>query len=238
MGKHRPDIVFIDPLLSFVGGDISNQENCSIFLRNLLNPISKESGVIWFCAHRTPKPAADPKSKSHWGATDFSYAGTGSSELTNWARSVMLLRATKEEGQFQLHLVKRGKRAGAINFEGDHTRVLHLQHSEEGVLWGQIPTPEEKKQQLKPNAKKTKAAPKAKPTKEELSEIRKAARTKKIKDLDKLISRLDKPMTKNEIYLLGEANDHGTEYLLRKNWSQIEAKLLKNKNRYTPKPTD
>ena len=24
VGKHRPDIVFIDPLLSFVGGDISN----------------------------------------------------------------------------------------------------------------------------------------------------------------------------------------------------------------------
>ena len=94
----------------------------------------------------------------------------------------------------------------------------------------------EPKPKLKAKAKK--AAPaKPKPTKEELSVIRKAAGTKGIKDLDRLVERIDKPMTKSEIYRIGEANGHGSEYLLRKNWSEIEARLVQNKNQYLPKPT-
>ena len=90
----------------------------------------------------------------------------------------------------------------------------------------------------KQKAKAKKAAPaKPKPTKEELSVIRKAAGTKGIKDLDRLVERIDKPMTKSEIYRIGEANGHGSEYLLRKNWSEIEARLVQTKNQYLPKPT-
>ena len=85
--------------------------------------------------HHTPKSTADPKAKSHWGMADHSYAGTGSSELTNWARAICLLRATKEEGQFQLVLAKRGKRAEATSLEQTRTCQLHLKHSETGFLW-------------------------------------------------------------------------------------------------------
>ena len=45
IGKHKPDLVWLDPLLSFIGDDVSKQDVCSYFLRNLLNPISFPAGV-------------------------------------------------------------------------------------------------------------------------------------------------------------------------------------------------
>ena len=238
VAKHKPDLVWLDPLLSFIGDDISKQDVCSYFLRNLLNPIAHETGVVWMMMHHTPKPSTDPKSKSGWNATDHSYAGTGSSELTNWARAVCVLQSTKDEGRFVLRLAKRANRASATDVEGGRTNLIHLKHAEGSILWEQTAAPFVAEQKPKQKAKAKKAAPaKPKPTKEELSVIRKAAGTKGIKDLDRLIERIDKPMTKSEIYWIGEANGHGSEYLLRKNWSEIEARLVQTKNQYLPKPT-
>ena len=120
--------------------------------------------------HHTAKPAADPKSKSHWVTTDQSYAGTGSAELTNWARAVCLLSTTKDEGRFRLILAKRGSRAGATSLEGDRTNLLYLKHSKDSILWEQRPTPIIAVEEPKPK-RKAKAAPPPKPTKEELSKL-------------------------------------------------------------------
>ena len=51
IGAHKPDLVWLDPLLSFIGDDISKQDVCSYFLRNLLNPIAFEAGVTWMMMH-------------------------------------------------------------------------------------------------------------------------------------------------------------------------------------------
>ena len=145
---------------------------------------------------------------------------------------INLLSTTKDEGDYELLLAKRGKRAGATHLEGDRTNLLYLKHSKDSILWEQRPTPVV----ISP-ASKAKAAPKPKVTKEELSKLRKEAGTKQIEDLDGLIARITEPMTKSEIYRLAEDNGHGSPYLLRKNWSQIEARLVKNKKHYQPKPT-
>ena len=75
VAKHKPDLVWLDPLLSFIGDDISKQDVCSYFLRNLLNPIAHETGVVWMMMHHTPKPSTDPNSKSGWNATDQCLCG-------------------------------------------------------------------------------------------------------------------------------------------------------------------
>ena len=189
IGKHKPDLVWLDPLLSFIGDDVSKQEVCSYFLRNLLNPISRERGLVWMMMHHTPKPPADPKAKSHWGTTDLSYAGTGSSELTNWARAMCLLRATKEEGKFQLVLAKRGRRAEATTLEQSRTCLLHLKHSEQGILW-----------------EKT-----LKPVVVELDKGKKKKKPEKtLQDLDGLISKVIWPMKKSAIVRLAIDGGHGS----------------------------
>ena len=217
VAKHKPDLVWLDPLLSFIGDDISKQDVCSYFLRNLLNPIAHETGVVWMMMHHTPKPSSDPKSKSGWSSTDMSYSGTGSSELTNWARAVCVLQSTKDEGRFALRLAKRANRAGATDIDGGRTSLVHLKHAEGSILWEQTP------ELFKANPKKKKV----KKSKEELSEIRSKAARKEINDLDGLLAKITKPMQKMEIYALADKDGHGSPHLLRRDWEILEKRLLK-----------
>lgn len=141
--RHKPDIVWLDPLLSFIGDDVSRQDVCSRFLRNWLNPISKATGVVWICVHHTPKPSADPKARKGWSSADYSYAGIGSSELVNWARAVLVLRLVSEH-HFELKLAKRGKRAAATAYSGDYqTTSLYLRHATSGINWEQVEEPDD-----------------------------------------------------------------------------------------------
>lgn len=213
IARHKPDLVWFDPLLSFIGADISRQEVCSQFLRQWLNPIADETGVVWMIMHHTPKPSADPKSKSGWNLTDHSYAAAGSSELTNWARAITTLKGTKNEGEYKLLLTKRGDKSGATSFEGDRTNVLHLKHSEGSILWEQMPTATKIIKPLK--------------TKKELSKIRSKAAHKEINDLDGLLAKITKPMNKTEIYELAKKDGHGTPHILRRDWEKIEKRLSK-----------
>ena len=202
VAKHKPDLVWLDPLLSFIGDDISRQDVCSYFLRNLLNPIAHEAGVVWIMIHHTPKPSSDPKSKSGWNATDHSYAGTGSSELTNWARAVCVLQSTKDEGRFALRLAKRANRAGATDIDGGRTSLVHLKHADGSILWEQTPAPFVA--EPKPKAKKT------------------------VENLDQLIAKIDRPMKKSKVVALAEEGGHSTKYIAQRDWSKIAAKLFKN----------
>lgn len=137
--RYKPDIVWIDPLLSFLGGDVSKQEVCSRFLRNGLNPISQATGVVFAVIHHTGKPPKDKKAAFEgWTASDFAYLGSGSSELTNWARAVMALQQIDEK-TFALSLVKRGGRAGLTTLSGSDTMTVYLEHSTKGLRWIQIP---------------------------------------------------------------------------------------------------
>lgn len=155
--RHKPDLVILDPLLSFIGADISRQEVCSQFLRNWLNPIAEATGVVWFCVHHTGKPSTDPKSKKHWQQADYSYSGIGSSELTNWTRATLVLEQAGGPA-FRLMLTKRGKRAGATHPDGSPTHTLWLRQSDKAIFWEQQEAPEEpaeaevKKPQGRPKA--------------------------------------------------------------------------------------
>lgn len=140
--KHRPDMVILDPLLSFIGADISRQEVCSQFLRNWLNPIAEATGVVWFCVHHTGKPSTDPKAKKHWQLSDHSYSGIGSSELTNWTRATMTLEAVGGPS-FRLMLAKRGKRSGATHPNGAPALTLWLRQSDKLIFWEQLDPPDE-----------------------------------------------------------------------------------------------
>jgi hypothetical protein len=134
-------------------------------------------------------------------------------------------------------LAKRGKRAGATHLEGDRTNLLYLKHSEHGILWEQRPTPIIAVVEPKPKAKRKQAAPKPKVTKEEISAIRSEATTKQIEDLDGLIARITEPMNKKQIQELAEKHGHGSAYLVKKQWSEIESRLVKTNGRCFQKPT-
>jgi hypothetical protein len=109
-------------------------------------------------------------------------------------------------------LAKRGSRAGATNLEGGRTNVIHLKHSDDGILWEQTPEPV-----VKEKAKKEQQ--------QTLSEIRSKAASKELKDVDGLLAKITVPLNKKQIYELAKAGGHGSAYLVKKQWKDIESRL-------------
>ena len=123
--KHSPDIVILDPLLAYIGDEISRQAVCSTFLRNQLNPIIRKYNLGVIIMHHTGKPQKDKNSTS----SDLAYLGIGSSELTNWARAVSVITENEDDASvYEFRHVKRGKRAGT-------GLTTFLRHTNDGIYW-------------------------------------------------------------------------------------------------------
>lgn len=139
------ELVVIDPLLSYVGDDISQQKVASQFFRNWLQPVLDRTGAIVVLVHHTGKTPTDSKSRQNWSESDFAYLGIGSSELTNWARSVaVLVPHGVDTGRFRFLIAKRGSRAGMIDrFTGEKSTSIYLQHAKSGLGWVQCERPAE-----------------------------------------------------------------------------------------------
>ncbi len=136
--RERPEIVWIDPLLAYIGGEISRMADCAKFLRNALNPVIHDNDIGVIMMHHTGKP---PKGddKGYKGA-DLAYLGIGSSDLTNWARATSALTRVEDcANRYTLAHIKRGNRAGC-EAETD------IMHAASGITWimapGARPQPE------------------------------------------------------------------------------------------------
>jgi RecA-family ATPase len=138
--KYKVDLVWVDPLLAFIGGDLSSQETASEFLRTMLNPLSLSAGFAWMLIHHTPKPVREGNG---YQGHDKAYSGFGSSELTNWARSVLTLAPAGDDAEgrriYRLEVTKRGKRSnlsfGGIVAQKSVQPHVNLSHSDVGLAW-------------------------------------------------------------------------------------------------------
>ena len=109
LAAHRPDLLWIDPALAYLGGEANSQKDVGGFLRNMLNPLLHQFDCGCVVVHHTNKPPAG-KEKPDWQAGDFAYLGGGSAEWANWARAVIVLRSIGSHSVFELRAAKRGPR--------------------------------------------------------------------------------------------------------------------------------
>jgi AAA domain len=140
--NHSPDLLILDPALSYIGGSANEQEIVGGFLRNQLNPLLQKHSCGVLIVHHTNKPnaATDGRKKV---ANDFAYAGTGSAEWANWARAVLVLSAKNDDGLRTLQIGKRF-RLGWVDEDGNPTSAKHLKQSAPGeTLFYSELTPEE-----------------------------------------------------------------------------------------------
>lgn len=143
LDDHRPDLVWLDPLLAFCGCDVSDQEAMSAFLRTGLNPLLHRYDCAGVILHHESKPKADNAKQATGGVTDLSYASMGSSELANWPRGVLVLRSCGGD-VFELHAAKRGNKLRWVEPDGSRKFSQHLAHSKEhGVDYWREATPDE-----------------------------------------------------------------------------------------------
>lgn len=128
--RSKLDLIVADPLFSYFGGDLSDQGEVSVFLRNKLQPILQETKVAWIWMHHVAKPQRK-ESNEPLTTMELAHSGFGSSELANWAREIAVLHEVGQNKprRFQLAFCKRGSRLQSSS--------LHLQHSPKGILWEQ-----------------------------------------------------------------------------------------------------
>ena len=130
--KSKLDLIIADPLFSYFGGDLSDQSEVSVFLRNKLQPILHETKVAWIWMHHVAKPQRKETGEP-LTTMELAHSGFGSSELANWAREIAVLHEVGQSKprRFQLAFCKRGGRLGLPS------PILNLQHSATGIQWEQ-----------------------------------------------------------------------------------------------------
>jgi hypothetical protein len=111
IAQFKPDIVFINPLQAFMDGDVTDGRDLGTFLREGLNSLNEPPTFGYIVVHHTTKPATG-KEKSERLWHEVMYDMAGGAELINWARAIISLRASETEGDYNLVLAKRGRRAG------------------------------------------------------------------------------------------------------------------------------
>jgi len=138
----KPDLLWLDPLLAYLGGDASDQRTVSDFLRVHLAPVIHRARLGFIPIHHTPKAPREDNGNG-WATTDFAYAGAGSAELANFPRAVVSLEPTKRTGIFKLRLGKRGRRLGWLEVDGETPAYERLiAHGRRGIFWRE-PDPDE-----------------------------------------------------------------------------------------------
>lgn len=129
----KPDILWIDPVLAYLGGEMNSQQEVGRFLRNLLNPVLAEFNCAVVIIHHTNKPYAGNEKR---GSVDVAYLGAGSAEWSNWSRAILSLQKTDTTNVFELRAAKRGGRLGWK--EPDQTATSYSRliayHKEPGTI--------------------------------------------------------------------------------------------------------
>lgn len=137
--EYAPDLLWIDPVLAYLGASANDQAPVGQFLRNGLNPLLHKYGCACVLVHHSNKPPSG-REKPDWAGSDFAYLGAGSAEWANWSRAVLALRAIGQQGVFELRAGKRGSRLGWKDADGATAYTKFLGHSNEpGVIcWREV----------------------------------------------------------------------------------------------------
>ena len=121
--KHHFDLVVINPLFAFFGGDMNDGNAMTAFLRHGIDPLIKAEETKCGCIiiHHTGKPNKDALNQ---GEVFKAYLGSGSGEFTNYIRSALVLtpwNGGKLPGVFDLIAAKHGDKLAWRDTDGKPT---------------------------------------------------------------------------------------------------------------------
>ena len=142
--QHEADIFLCDPLLSFAGIQVSDQQQMTEFLRHKVDKVLDETSCIMIAVHHTTKPKS-AKDKEGQTIADLAYSGAGASELVNWVREVgVLVRMEGINPIFKFSLTKRRGRAGLKDHNNQFSGDIYVRHSrQQGLIRWEQASPEE-----------------------------------------------------------------------------------------------
>lgn len=130
MEAHRPDVIIADPLLAFIGCDLTNQAGMTEFLRVGLAPMleGKRCGLI--CVHHSAKAAAGKYTGSKVAKA------LGSIEIAAFFRGIIdLERKPGDPDTLLMEIVKRAKQAQLLSADGRLLRKLTVHTGTDSIAW-------------------------------------------------------------------------------------------------------
>lgn len=143
--KNNFDVIIVNPLFAYFGGDLSSGRDCTAFFRERLDPMMCDPvhGFGLVVVHHTIKPPKGDERKK-WGMDDFGqYLGAGGTDIAGWSRaSFLLLPIPGHFGWFRFAATKRGGRLGWRDKDGNATNERILRYGEKAIYW-RIPAAEE-----------------------------------------------------------------------------------------------
>lgn len=122
--KDPIDLIVLNPALAFMGGNASEQEAVTDFLRNQLDPLVKRAGrkVGLLIIHHTKKVTAD---SAKYSDNDAMYGTFGSAEWTNASRLIVTIQPYKNTiGYYEAIGAKRGSCFDWKNADGKPRQVI------------------------------------------------------------------------------------------------------------------
>ena len=121
--QHHFDLIIVNPLFAFFGGDMNDGNAMTAFLRHGIDPLIKAGETKCGCIiiHHTGKPNKDALNQ---GEIFKAYLGSGSGEFTNYIRSALVLtpwNGGKLPGVFDLIAAKHGDKLAWRDPDGKPT---------------------------------------------------------------------------------------------------------------------
>jgi hypothetical protein len=134
--RHKPDLVFIDPLLAVSDGNLSSQEYMSDLLRENIIPMAKEFGVGIVVVHHSGKNGDGLKERT---IEDVKNGALGSMDFAASLRAVIGLFPKTSDGKtYEIVTTKRGGQyLGRKDSDGNviDSDRFNIRHSQDGVVW-------------------------------------------------------------------------------------------------------
>lgn len=139
--KRAPtDLIWIDPLFHVAGESLGPNGSIGEFLRKDLDPVLRETGACAIWMHHTSKPPRQKSAKADFDADTSFFGGV---ELMNYARAAgVLIPADDDPGVIEFRFVKREKRTGLRDEEGNWIQSIWLRQASGYIGWERIPAPE------------------------------------------------------------------------------------------------
>ena len=132
--RDKADLVIINPMHAFVGGDVREPAITVLWLRNSLMPILDRRNASALIVHHPPKTTSRQTDK--WLAgSDWQYSGAGGADITNAMRAVLVLEPSIKYGTFRLIGAKRGKRLDWVDDNGHPELERYVSWDKHSIWW-------------------------------------------------------------------------------------------------------
>ncbi len=128
------DILRIDPVTGFFGGDVKDSQSVNQFCREWLQPLLDKHNCGLILVLHTPK--TNHRDTSNWKDHDWMYAGAGAADWSNFARAILIIEPL-DYPVFEFKATKRKQRIGWVDSDGRPVSQQFWAHSTKpgAIFW-------------------------------------------------------------------------------------------------------